>query len=462
MIGAMLTLDELARALGGTLHGDGDTKFARVNSDSRSVGAGDLFVALVGEHFDGNNFVEQAIRDGAAAALVTRGRQWPAGPSLIEVDDTLDALGRLGAYWRSRFPLPVVGITGTNGKTSVKEMLAAVLRHQVGDEGVLATAGNLNNQIGVPLMLSRIRNTHRYAVLEMGMNHFGEIHYLTNLAKPQVALVNNAGAGHLEFLGSVEGVARAKGEIYEGLAEDGIVVFNADDDYAGYWRGLANGRRVLDFGLNDAAVRASKVEVGPLQSGFVLHTPNGEAPVTLRVPGLHNVRNALAAAAAATALGLSTADIAAGLATYGGTKGRLQQKRAANGALVIDDTYNANPNSMRAAIDVLAAQQAPRILALGDMGEVGAEVATAHHEVCAYAKAAGIECLFTTGEQMQQAVTAFGANGRWFADHVSLAAAVTNNMTATSTVLVKGSRFMRMERVVDALTSPANMAGAEK
>ncbi|MBV8467358.1 MAG: UDP-N-acetylmuramoyl-tripeptide--D-alanyl-D-alanine ligase [Burkholderiales bacterium] len=458
----MLTLDELARALDGTLVGDGHAKFARVNSDSRSVGAGDLFVALVGEHFDGNNFAEMAIHHGAAAALVTRGRQWPVGHNLVEVDDTLVALGRLGAYWRSRFDLPVVGITGTNGKTSVKEMLAAVLRHQVGEEGVLATAGNLNNQIGLPLMLSRIRSAHRYAVLEMGMNHFGEIRYLTKLAKPQVALVNNAGAGHLEFLGSIEGVARAKGEIYEGLAGDGIVVFNADDDHAGYWRGLAQGRRVLDFGLNDAAVRASKVEVGPLESRFTLHTPQGEALVTLRVPGLHNVRNALAAAAAATALGLGVADIAAGLATYGGTKGRLQQKRAANGALVIDDTYNANPNSMRAAIDVLAAQRAPRILALGDMGEVGAEIATAHHDVCAYARTAGIEHLFTTGEQMQEAVVAFGPNGLWFADHASLAAAVTEKMTATSTVLVKGSRFMRMERVVDALTNPANVAGAEK
>jgi UDP-N-acetylmuramoyl-tripeptide--D-alanyl-D-alanine ligase len=462
----MLTLAQTALATQGTLIGAtadaAQTRFARVNSDSRNVQPGDLFVALKGDLFDGHDFVAQALQDGTVAAIVERGREWPPGLNLLEVDDTLVALGHLGQAWRQQFDLPIIAVTGSNGKTSVKDMLATILRHKAGDDAVLATAGNLNNHIGLPLMLTRLRATHRYAVLEMGMNHFGEISYLTRLAQPSVALINNAGAGHLEFLGSVEGVARAKGEIFEGLANNGVAVVNADDAFAHYWRGLAGAHPMLDFGLTHGAITSSSLQLGPLSSHFILHTPRGEVEVSLSVPGVHNVRNALAAAAAAHAVGLDAKEIAVGLANYTGTKGRLQQKRAANGALLLDDTYNANPNSMRAAVDVLAQLAAPRILVLGDMGEVGSDIEMHHRELGAYAKSAGIERLFATGEQMRHAVDAFGSAASWYADHAALVAALIADVPASASVLVKGSRFMRMERVVDELMNPANTARAEK
>ncbi len=452
---AMLPLSVTASAVNGQLLGEAAASFLRVSTDSRDIRAGDLFVALKGERFDGHDYAEQALAQGAACVLVEAGRLPALAGNRIEVADTLAALGQLAAFWRRQFSAPVVGITGTNGKTSVKEMLAAILRSKVGDAAVLATAGNLNNHIGVPLMLLRLRAEHQFAVLEMGMNHFGEIRYLTKMAKPDVAVVNNAGAGHLEFLGSVEGVAQAKGEIFEGLAADGRAVVNGDDAYAALWRGLAGHRAVLAFGLNGGDAHAEQLQIEALQSRFTLRLPSGRADVLLKVPGEHNVRNALAAAAAAHALGLTPAEIAAGLASYAGTKGRLQQKQAANGALVIDDSYNANPNSMRAAVDVLAAQAAPRVLVLGDMGEIGSDIAEHHRAIGAYAQAAGIERLFATGEQMQQAVAAFGAGANWFANHTALLRALNTELTPTSTVLVKGSRFMQMERVVNELTQPA-------
>ena len=405
----MLSLRETADAVNGTLvAADPAIAFARVTHDSRDVRMGDLFIAIVGERFDGHDFVPQAQAQGAVAALVQKGRKLANWFDLIEVDDTVVALGQLAAYWRQRFSASIVAITGSNGKTSLKEMLATILRRAAGSEAVLATVGNLNNHLGVPLMMLRMTEAHRYIVLEMGMNHFGEIAYLTHLAQPNVALINNAGAGHLEFLGSVEGVARAKGEIFAGLPANGTAIINADDMFANYWRGLAGTHRVLSFGLGLAAdadtVSATEVRIEPLSSRFDLLAPRGAAPVHLMVPGLHNIRNALGAAAAACALGFDADTIAQGLSAYGGTRGRLQQNRALNGAVVIDDTYNANPNSMRAAIDVLAAQHAPRFLVLGDMGEVGANSDSSHTELGAYARAAGIEYFYAVGAQMQRAV----------------------------------------------------------
>ncbi|GAA5784536.1 UDP-N-acetylmuramoyl-tripeptide--D-alanyl-D-alanine ligase [Chitiniphilus shinanonensis] len=445
----MLTLRETALALEGQLIGDhADTVFERVTTDSRDVRPGDLFVALKGDRFDGHDFVAGALAQGAVAALV-QNAAGDAGPRIV-VGDTLAALGRLGSYWRDKLDPVVVGITGSNGKTTVKEMTATVLAAHAGADAVLATRGNLNNHIGVPLTLLALRPQHRYAVIEMGMNHFGEIDYLTRLARPDVALVNNAGAAHLEALGSVEGVARAKGEIFGGLPDDGVAIINADDAHAALWSTLANGHKQITFGTIAAEIAAREVQQDAAGSRFILDAPLDDAPVTLPVPGLHNVRNALAAAAVGYALGLEIADIAAALSAYHGVKGRLENKAAANGARVIDDTYNANPDSMKAAIDVLVTAPAPTLLVLGDIGEVGENAAALHAEVGAYARQHGVGALYTLGNEMRHASAAFG-EGRHFEQLEQLTAALRDAVTPGTTVLVKGSRFMRMERVVDAL-----------
>ena len=456
MNNVMLTLAAAAAALNATWRGDGAVAFLRVTTDSRDIQPGDLFVALKGERFDGHDFVADVLSRGAAMAMVEAGHAClaalPEAASLLLVDDTLAGLGRLAAHWRRQFELPVVAVTGSSGKTTVKEMLATVLRLKAGHDAVLATTGNLNNHIGVPLMLLRLRAQHRYAVIEMGMNHFGEIAYLSGLAAPTVALVNNAGTAHIEFLGSPAGIAQAKGEIFESLADSGTAVINLDDAFAGYWQSLNKSRVRLGFGLLQGEIQAREVDMQPLSSRFTLHTPTGEAPVHLPTPGLHNVRNALAVAAAAHALGLSSSEIAAGLAAFAGAKGRLQQKRAANGALLIDDSYNANPSSIQAAIDVLAALPAPRYLVLGDTGEID-DVAKRHAELGSYAKAKGLENLYATGQGMRHAVAAFGDGGAWFESHAELLAALKPRVTADTVVLVKGSRFMRMEQIVEALIS---------
>ncbi|AOY02319.1 UDP-N-acetylmuramoyl-tripeptide--D-alanyl-D-alanine ligase [Jeongeupia sp. USM3] len=448
----MLTLHDAAQAVGGAVQGDAAAAFARVTTDSRDIREGDLFVALRGERFDGHDFADAALAQGAAAVLV----ETAGAGNRIVVADTLKALGELASHWRDVIAPKLVAITGSNGKTSVKEMTASILAAHAGSEAVLATRGNLNNHIGVPLTLLSLRPQHRYAVVEMGMNHFGEIDYLTRMARPDVALVNNAGAAHLEALGSVEGVARAKGEIFAGLVAGGTAILNADDDYAPLWRELATGRSQTGFGLGAAAdVRATGVVAGALGSRFTLETPAGEAPVELGVPGMHNVRNALAATAAALALDVPLVICTAGLAAYQGVKGRLERKQAGSGALLIDDSYNANPDSMKAAIDVLvrigAEQHKRTLLVLGDIGEVGADAPARHAEVGAYAKAAGVQALFTLGEQMREAATAFGS--RHFDTLAALLAELGPEAGPDAVVLVKGSRFMRMERVVDALVN---------
>ncbi|GHD64811.1 UDP-N-acetylmuramoyl-tripeptide--D-alanyl-D-alanine ligase [Jeongeupia chitinilytica] len=448
----MLTLHAAAQAVGGAVQGDATASFARVTTDSRDIREGDLFVALRGDRFDGHDFADAALAQGAAAVLVETG----GTGNRIVVADTLAALGALASHWRDVIAPRLIAITGSNGKTSVKEMTAAILAAHAGADAVLATRGNLNNHIGVPLTLLGLRAQHRYAVVEMGMNHFGEIDYLTRMARPDVALVNNAGAAHLEALGSVEGVARAKGEIFAGLADGGTAVLNADDVYAPLWRSLAAGKPQTGFGLGaEADVRATDIIAGALDSRFVMATPAGNAVVQLGVPGVHNVRNALAATAAALALAVPLVICTAGLAAYHGVKGRLERKTAARGALLIDDSYNANPDSMKAAIDVLvrigADQQRRTLLVLGDIGEVGDDAPARHAEVGAYAKTAGVQHLFTLGEHMREAAAAFGS--RHFDTLDALLAALTPETGSDAAVLVKGSRFMRMERVVDALVN---------
>jgi UDP-N-acetylmuramoyl-tripeptide--D-alanyl-D-alanine ligase len=458
---AMMPLSEAARALDAEVRG-GDAVFSSVSQDSRSLTPGALFVALRGERFDGHRFLAQAAQRGAAAALVDEAgsRIEDRGSSdslpLLVVPDTRKALGLLAQYWRTRFQIPVVALTGSSGKTTVKEMLALVLSEVCAlhsslltpHREVLATRGNLNNDIGMPLMLLELRPHHRYAVIEMGMNHAGEIAWLTSLARPDVALVINAGRAHLEGLGSEEAVARAKGEIFEGLAPDGVAAINADDRFAALWRELAARHRVVTFGVDAPADVTATYALSGVASQIVLTTPLGTAPSALQVPGLHNVRNALAAAAAASALDIDPQTIAAGLARFAGVKGRLQTKRALHGATLIDDTYNANPDSVCAAISVLAAASGTRLMVLGDMGELGATAPELHAEIGTFARTAGIDQLFTLGELSQQAARAFGKGARHFPRIEELLAEIENRLAPDVTMLIKGSRFMRMERVV--------------
>jgi UDP-N-acetylmuramoyl-tripeptide--D-alanyl-D-alanine ligase len=370
-----------------------------------------------------------------------------AEPAIV-AEDTYQALGNLAAYWRSKFNMPIAGITGSSGKTTVKEMLASILRADASPETVLATQGNLNNHIGLPLTLLKLNAQHRYAVIEMGMNHTGEIAYLTGLTKPNVALINNAGSAHLGELGSYEAIAKAKGEIFEGLAEDGIAVINADDQFVPLWKTLIGSRKTLTFGLENAADVTAKYTLQADGSRLDISTPKGKMHVELPAPGLHNVMNALAATSAALAMGVDLQVIAAGLQQYSGIKGRLQSLPGLHNAEVIDDTYNANPISMRAAIDVLKAKPSKKLLVLGDIGELGPDAPVLHAEIGQYAKAAGIDALFTLGMHSERMSQAFGSGAQHYPNVETLVADLLKAMQAGSTVLVKGSRFMAMERVV--------------
>jgi UDP-N-acetylmuramoyl-tripeptide--D-alanyl-D-alanine ligase len=443
----MMRLSRAAAMLGVSISGP-DADVVRVSTDSRSIRPGDLFIALRGEKFDGGTFAAQALQQGAAGVVLDR-TQAPDIAAAIRVDDTRLALGKLAAAWRQRFAMPVVAITGSNGKTTVKEMLAAILRVEVGaDAAVLHTEGNLNNDIGLPLMLLRLRETHQYAVLEMGMNHAGEIDYLTHLAKPDVAVVNNALSAHIGFLGSIENIARAKGEIFNGLSDAGIAVFNADDPHAWLWR-EANARRcVIDFGIRQPAAVRGRYQPGDFGSALTLTLPNAVLDIALQVPGEHNAMNALAAAATAFALDVSHRSIVAGLSSFSGVKGRLQRKAALHGSTFIDDTYNANPDSVKAALAVLAQQGGRKILVLGDMGELGSDAAAMHAQIGLAARAAGVHRLLALGELSKETVGAFGAGAMHFERIQELLAELENELTPDTTVLVKGSRFMQMERVV--------------
>ena len=415
-----------------------------------------LFIALQGEHFDGHEYVHIALAAGAAGALVSHAFA-AANPDLplIAVTDTRIALGQLAAAWRLRFALPLIGVTGSNGKTTVKEMCAAILRADFGQNAVLATTGNLNNDIGLPLTLLKMRSNHRAAVIEMGMNHSGEIDTLSRIARPTVALVNNAQRAHLAGLGTVAEVARAKGEIFNGLEADGIAVINADDPHAGLWHTLAGTRRIVSFGFSPEADIRGHWRPSHDQEGYggelCLDAPQGTTSFHLAVPGEHNARNALAAAAACLAAGIPLAPVVRGLSGYTGVKGRLQKKAGRNGALLIDDTYNANPDSMRAAIDVLATLPGRRIFVMGDMGEVGESAGQLHDEIGGYAKSQGIEHLFALGEKSVAAVHNFDGGAKHFASVETLVRTLLPLLDENTAVLVKGSRFMKMERVVESI-----------
>ncbi|RZT04046.1 UDP-N-acetylmuramoyl-tripeptide--D-alanyl-D-alanine ligase [Duganella sp. CF402] len=447
---------------GARLVNAGDVVFNGVSTDSRSVAAGALFVALRGEVFDAHNFLAQVAEKGVAAVVV---EELPEGWTLpaIVVPNTLVALGQIANYWRKQFTMPVIGVTGSNGKTTVKEMISAILAAAHGEESRLATRGNLNNEIGVPLTLFRMDAQQQAAVIEMGMNHPGEIGRLAAIAGANIAMVNNAQREHQEFMHTVEAVARENGAVLSALPTDGVAVFPHGDEFTGIWEELSAGRRMLRFGLSKDAEVSCTFRASDFESEMFITICESEADtrqffVRLQAAGEHNVRNALAAVACTYAAGVSLEKIKLGLDTFAPVSGRLQKKQAANGAVVIDDTYNANPDSVRAAIDVLSKAAAPRVLVLGDMGEVGTQGREFHEEVGAYAQDKGIETVLVTGELAAHMV---GATIRHFENFGDLLAAVEAAVSPDATVLIKGSRFMKMERVVQHLigSQQANKEG---
>jgi UDP-N-acetylmuramoyl-tripeptide--D-alanyl-D-alanine ligase len=446
---------------GSQLVGDGLTRVTRVHSDTRTLQAGDLFVALKGERFDANAFLAQAKQAGAVAALCHDAAALrAAGLPGVVVADSKQGLGQLGQAWRAQYALPLIAVTGSNGKTTVTQMIASILQAWQGD-AALATAGNFNNDIGVPLTLLRLRAAHRVAVVELGMNHPGEIAQLAALAQPSVALVNNAQREHQEFMSGIEAVARENGAVIAALNPQGVAVYPADDDYTALWQSLAGPRRSLRFAITADTRTAEVTCPTPVWQGLgwpvQAHTPAGALRYTLRVAGLHNVKNSLAAAACALAAGAPLEAIARGLEAFEPVKGRsraLGLQLAGRALTLVDDSYNANPDSVRAAIDVLAGLPGPRLLVLGDMGEVGNQGPQFHAEVGAYAQQCGIEQLYALGEQTAHTVAQF-TGARHFSDAETLNAAVMHALPQLASVLVKGSRFMRMERVVQAVTARA-------
>ncbi|OGA01241.1 MAG: UDP-N-acetylmuramoyl-tripeptide--D-alanyl-D-alanine ligase [Betaproteobacteria bacterium RIFCSPLOWO2_02_FULL_62_17] len=450
----MMSLAHAAHSLGARLVG-ADAHFHSVSTDSRKIERGALFVALRGERFDAHAFIDAVAGSGAAGAMVDHVPDAAPLPLLV-VEDTRASLGKLAAAWRARFAIPLIAVAGSNGKTTVKEMIAAILREHFGAGRVLATEGNLNNDIGLPLTLLRLRDSHRAAVVEIGMNHPGETASLAAMARPTVALVNNAQREHQEFMKSVADVAREHAALPASLARGGVAVINADDPHAAMWREAAAraGAGVRDFGLGSQAVVHADFQLEQFSSRLHLHAPEGSVRIDLPVPGLHNVRNALAATSAAGAAGASLAAAARALGAFSAVKGRMQRSSTAGGAVLLDDSYNANPESVHAAIEVLAACPEPRVLVLGDMGEVGEHGPAFHAEVGEHARRARLTSLLAMGELTRHAVASFGG-GRHAATLEDLLGALRAYDRRGATLLVKGSRFMRMERVVESLTGAA-------
>ena len=445
------TLQDAAAVVGGALVGE-DHPFGAVSTDSRTLSPGALFVALRGANFDGRDFVAAAATRGAIGAIVER----PVSHELpqVVVPDALRALQQLGHAWRAHFTLGLVAIGGSNGKTTAKEMTAAILSRMGAS---MATHGNLNNHIGVPLTLMRLEASHRSAVIEMGANRIGDVAELMRMARPTVGLITNAGAEHLEGFGNLDGVAQGEGEMVACLDPTATAIINADDVYAGYWRGVATARRILTFGVHADADYTAKnsmqsIERGEFVTRFTLECPLGRGPITLKAGGAHNIANALAAAAAAGAVGASLEQIALGLADFRAVAGRLQLKAGARDSWIIDDSYNANPSSVRAGLEVMRSLPGATWLVLGDMAELGEFAEDSHAHMGAYARACGIRRLFAVGPQSSRAVETFGSGAEWFADTETLTLRLQAELAPGVTVLIKGSRINRLERVVQALT----------
>lgn len=423
--------------------------FQGISIDTRKIEPNQLFIAIPGEQVDGHDFIEEARKKGASAALVNRFVE--SELPQIKVNDTILAMGKLGAAWRHQFNLPIVAVTGSNGKTTLKNMIASILIAACGNDKthVLATKGTLNNHLGLPLTLAELNHTHRYGVIEMGMNHFGEIEYLTQLTQPDVALITNAAAAHLEGVGDLAGVARAKGEIFLGLSPKGTAILNRDDHFFSYWQELVGKRTIISFGLHD---EANVTLVSQQNDTTIINTPQGQIDIRLPLLGQHNIVNMLAATAAACALNIPLSAIKKGLETIAPAPGRLQLHKLKNGVNLIDDTYNANPFSLQAAVDTLAHFTGKKILVLGDMKELGEQTTTLHHDAGKKIRAAGIDYLFTYGELSAHTAQAFGEGAYHFNTQDKLITAVKPLLYNQTTVLVKGSRSMRMEKIVHQLS----------
>lgn len=446
-----------------TLVGYEQVPLRRVHTDTRSIEAGDLFLALRGERFDAHDFLPQARAAGATAAIAEEGIE-EAGLSGLLVADSRKALGALSAQWRGQFELPVIAVTGSNGKTTVTQMIASILRAWHG-EASWATKGNFNNDIGVPLTLFGLRANHRSAVVELGMNHPGEIAVLSGFAQPTVAVVNNAQREHQEFMHTVDAVAQENGAVIQALPENGVAVFPGDSEYVDLWRQMAGGRRCITFGLSQSGGIDNALDVSAkvdwVQGAWQLkvHTPVGQFDTQLQVAGSHNAKNALAATAAALVVGAPVDVIARGLQQFQPVKGRSQtvQLHLPNWEVtVVDDTYNANPDSMCAAVDVLSELPGPHLLVLGDMGEVGEDGEELHAELGEYAMEKGIESLYCTGDLMRYCAAVF-PDARHFGSMLSLTQKCAKELRGYRSVLVKGSRFMKMEQVVEHLVQAAQV-----
>ncbi len=458
-----MMMSHIAEALNARLVGP-DVLMTGVSKDTRDIRSGDLYVALKGERFDGHQFVSEANTAGAVGALVSDLQAGVGSKDLsqVQVADTRIALGQLAAYWRQKFTGKLIGITGSNGKTSVKEMCRKILADFAGESSVLSTKGNLNNDIGLPMMLLELREQHRYAVIEMGANHVGEIDYLTSIARPDVALVNNVGPAHLEGFGSLENIAKTKAEIYNGLTDDGIAIINLDDVFSSFWQEYCaercTNKRVISFSmLDDKADIFAKLITG---NRYQIIAEKETAELMLKVPGKHNVMNALAAIAATKSLEIPLQSIVSSLSEFENIQGRLTISTAASGYRVIDDTYNANPLSVSAAIDVLSDMQGDvtdkTILVLGDMAELGESAESLHAEIGAKAKDAGIKALYATGDLSVNAVNAFADNGYYFQTKDELIEALKKDLTGSEVVLIKGSRSAAMEKVVEGILTHDN------
>ena len=445
-----MTLAQAATVLGLKSFTD-HSPFSGVSIDTRTLEAGNLFVAIPGDHVDGHDYVEEALKQGAVGALVTR-RVDSAIPQIL-VENIVTALGLLSAHWRQQFTLPIVAVTGSNGKTTLKNMIAAIMAAACHGNAadVLATKGTLNNHLGLPLTLMRLDKKQRYAAIEMGMNHFGEILYLTKLTQPNVAVITNAAAAHLEGVGDVEGVARAKAEIFAGLQKDGTAILNRDDAFYAYWLEQIGQHKSLSFGFSPEADVTALLHAATQTQNITLTTPKGSIDIHLPLLGKHNVLNTLAAAAATLAVGIDLTAIKAGLETIQPAPGRLQLHTLANGVKIIDDTYNANPFSLNAAVETLATFAGKKILVLGDMRELGADAASLHHAAGENIRKAGIDYLFTYGELSSNTSQAFGEGAYHFNEQEKLVNALKPFLYNTTTILVKGSRSMRMEKVIAGL-----------
>ncbi len=448
-----LSLHDLCQRFGGEVIGDSSQTFNQVSIDSRAIAAGDLFVAIRGERFDGHEYLSSVEQQKACAVVVQSPSEKISLPQWVVKDTTL-ALGDIAALATESFTGKLVAITGSSGKTTVKGMLHSILRVAV-DGNVFATKGNLNNHFGVPLSLFSLTQEHRYAVIEMGASGLGEINYLTHMAKPDVAVINNVMPAHVEGFGSVDNIAKAKGEIYDGLSNDGIAVINLDDKYAEQWLSQNSHRLVIGFSVSnhrEANVRAKDITLGDgIGPMFRLHLPNQSSLVTLQVLGEHNVANALAAASCAYALNIDISTIVTGLEQFSGVDGRLQTLQGVNGATVLDDSYNANPSAVCAAIDVLAQTKKQTVLILGDMGELGDSVDTSHREVGLYAKEKNIDCVLTVGVHTKLTSESFAGDGMHFDNHQALIEKAKLLSNSNTVFLIKGSRSSRMDIVVQAL-----------